>query len=194
MKGFGGNAGNPAKDNHSPRHLPGQTFSYFYCWLLRQTGNQADTDDLIQEIFLRALRQQRKFCAIVNTRAWLFEVARHLVIDKNRRRRAYQPLHEGIYIPDNVTETVDSFADCLHRILNKMTEADRTILTLCDLEGMKQADFADRKGLTLAATKSRLLRAVQGVPVAKQPSGLYGRSLMSVASLFSLKKWSNYLK
>lgn len=40
-----------------------------YCWLLRQTGNQADTDDLIQEIFLRAVRQQRKFCAIVNTRA-----------------------------------------------------------------------------------------------------------------------------
>ncbi|WP_410260166.1 sigma factor-like helix-turn-helix DNA-binding protein [Klebsiella pneumoniae] len=45
------------------------------------------------------------------------------------------------------------------RILNKMTEADRNILILCDLEGMKQADFADRKGLTLAATKSRLLRA-----------------------------------
>ncbi len=130
-----------------------------YCWLLRQTGNQADTDDLIQEIFLRAVRQQRKFCAIVNTRAWLFEVARHLVIDKNRRRRAYQPLHEGICIPNNVTETVDSLAECLPRILNKMTEADRTILTLCDLEGMKQADFADRKGLTLAATKSRLLRA-----------------------------------
>ncbi|HAT7507302.1 TPA: RNA polymerase subunit sigma-70, partial [Citrobacter braakii] len=38
-------------------------------------------------------------------------------------------------------------------------ESDRIILTLCDLEGMKQADFADRNGLTLAATKSRLSRA-----------------------------------
>ncbi|WP_423250646.1 sigma-70 family RNA polymerase sigma factor [Enterobacter roggenkampii] len=130
-----------------------------YCWLLRQTGNQADTDDLIQETFLRAIRQQRKFCSIVNTRAWLFEVARHLVIDKSRRQRPYQPLHDGVSRQDSAPETVDSLAGCLPRILDKMTEDDRTILTLCDLEGMKQADFADRNGLTLAATKSRLLRA-----------------------------------
>ncbi|MHB9322095.1 sigma-70 family RNA polymerase sigma factor [Phytobacter diazotrophicus] len=130
-----------------------------YCWLLRQTGNQADTDDLIQETFLRAIRQQRKFCSIVNTRAWLFEVARHLVIDKSRRQRPYQPLPDGVCIQDNAPETVDSLAECLSRILDEMTESDRTILTLCDLEGMKQADFADRNGLTLAATKSRLLRA-----------------------------------
>ncbi|WP_407929820.1 MULTISPECIES: sigma factor-like helix-turn-helix DNA-binding protein [Lelliottia] len=114
----------------------------------------------MQDTFLGAVRQQRKFCAIVNTRAWLFEVARHLVIDKNRRRPASQPLHEGICIPDNATETVDSLAECLSRILDKMTEADRTILTFFDLEGIKQADFADRNGLTLAATKSRLLRAM----------------------------------
>jgi len=130
-----------------------------YCWLIRQTGNQADTDDLIQETFLRAIRQQGKFCAIVNARAWLFEVARHLVIDKSRRQRPCLPLHDDVSIPDNIPETVDSLAGCLSRILDKMTEADRTILTLCDLEGMKQADFADRNGLTLAATKSRLSRA-----------------------------------
>jgi DNA-directed RNA polymerase specialized sigma24 family protein len=62
-------------------------------------------------------------------------------------------------IPDNAPETVDSLAECLPRILDKMAESDRIILTLCDLEGMKQADFADRNGLTLAATKSRLSRA-----------------------------------
>ncbi len=40
------------------------------CWLLRQVGNEADADDLIQETFLRAIRQQGKFCAIVNAMDW----------------------------------------------------------------------------------------------------------------------------
>ena len=125
----------------------------------RQVGNEADADDLIQETFLRAIRQQGKFCAIVNARAWLFEVARHLLIDKSRQQRPFMPLHDDLSLPDNTPETVDSLAGCLPRILDKMAESDRIILTLCDLEGMKQADFADRNGLTLAATKSRLSRA-----------------------------------
>ena len=129
------------------------------CWLLRQVGNEADADDLIQETFLRAIRQHGKFCAIVNARAWLFEVARHLLIDKSRQQRPFMPLHDDLSLPDNTPETVDSLAGCLLRILDKMAESDRIILTLCGLEGMKQADFADRNGLTLAATKSRLSRA-----------------------------------
>jgi RNA polymerase sigma-70 factor (ECF subfamily) len=95
----------------------------------------------------------------VNARAWLFEVARHLLIDKSRQQRPFMPLHDDLSLQDNAPETVDSLAGCLPRILDKMAESDRIILTLCDLEGMKQADFADRNGLTLAATKSRLSRA-----------------------------------
>lgn len=71
------------------------------CWLLRQVGNEADADDLIQETFLRAIRQHGKFCAIVNARAWLFEVARHLLIDKSRQQRPFMPLHDDLSLPDN---------------------------------------------------------------------------------------------
>jgi len=80
------------------------------CWLLRQVGNEADADDLIQETFLRAIRQHGKFCAIVNARAWLFEVARHLLIDKSRQQRPFMPLHDDLSLPDNTPETVDSLS------------------------------------------------------------------------------------
>ncbi|MBS1203936.1 MAG: polymerase sigma factor SigZ [Proteobacteria bacterium] len=130
-----------------------------YCWLFRKVGNEADADDLIQETFLRAIRQQGKFCDVVNARAWLFEVARHLVIDKGRRQRACTPVPDEFSIQDSVPEVIDSLAGCLPRILDKMAEADRNILTLCNLEGMKHTEFAVLNGITLAAAKSRLLWA-----------------------------------
>lgn len=130
-----------------------------YGWLLKQSGSPMDADDLLQETFLRAIRQQGKFCAIENARAWLFDVARHLVIDRGRRLRPLLPLSDELAIQQGELDAVDSLAGCLPRVLEKLAQADRDILRHCDLEGMKQADYAARSGLTLAAAKSRLLRA-----------------------------------
>ena len=130
-----------------------------YGWLLKQSGSPMDADDLLQETFLRAIRQQGKFCAIENAKAWLFEVARHLVIDKSRRQRTLLPLSDELAMLQGEIDAVDSLAGCLPRVLEKLAQADRDILRHCDLEGMKQAEYAARSGLTLAAVKSRLLRA-----------------------------------
>jgi RNA polymerase sigma-70 factor (ECF subfamily) len=130
-----------------------------YGWLLKQSDSPVDADDLLQETFLRAIRQQGKFCAIENARAWLFDVARHLVIDRSRRQRPMFQLHDELAMQQSELDAVDSLAGCLPWVLEKLTRTDRDIIKLCDLEGMKQADFAARHGLTLAATKSRLLRA-----------------------------------
>ena len=130
-----------------------------YGWLLKQSGSSMDADDLLQETFLRAIRQQGKFCAIENARAWLFDVARHLVIDRSRRLRPLLPLFDELAMQQGELDAVDSLAGCLPRVLEKLAQADRDILRHCDLEGMKQADYAARSGLTLAASKSRLLRA-----------------------------------
>jgi len=130
-----------------------------YGWLLKQSGSPMDADDLLQETFLRAIRQQGKFCAIENARAWLFDVARHLVIDRSRRLRPMLPLSDELAMAQGELDAVDSLAGCLPRVLERMARSDSEILRHCDLEGMKQADFAAQYGLTLAAAKSRLLRA-----------------------------------
>ena len=47
------------------------------------------------------------------------------------------------------------------RSSTSFTEDDAAILRACDLEGQTQRDFAEAHGLSLPATKSRLLRARQ---------------------------------
>lgn len=62
-------------------------------WLRRRMGSLDDADDLLQDLFLKALRQDRGFCEIRNARAWLFEVARNALADRLRLRRDLVELH-----------------------------------------------------------------------------------------------------
>ncbi len=54
---------------------------------------------------------------------------------------------------------VDSLAQCLPRALAELSVEDREAITLCDLEGLNQEEFARLKGLTLPGAKSRVQRA-----------------------------------
>lgn len=128
-------------------------------WLRHRLGNPFDAEDLLQTLFLKALRQDRKFCQIENARAWLFEVARNALADHLRLKREQVALPENLAAEEEESATVDSLAACLPRALAELSAEDREAVTLCDLEGMPQADFARLHGLTLPGAKSRVQRA-----------------------------------
>ena len=129
-------------------------------FLIRRVSDVHLADDLLQEVFLKAVRQGLGFCAVDDPRAWLFRVARNAVIDNARLAKPLVPLPEDLAQEGEVEiEPVDRLSECLSRVLIEIPEDDAEILRRCDLEGMKQKDFAESKGLTLPAAKSRLLRA-----------------------------------
>jgi len=130
-------------------------------WLRRRLANPAEVDDLLQDVFLKSLRQGERFCEVLNARAWLFEVARNTLADHLRVARHTVELPEDLPATVEEPDTVDTLTACLPRVLSELSERDREAITLCDLQGMAQADFALAKGLTLSAAKSRLQRARQ---------------------------------
>ena len=122
-------------------------------------GNPQDADDALQELFLKALRQQERFCEIANARAWLFEVARNALADRLRLSKDMVELPPDLAAPATEVRPVDSLAACLPRVLRELAPDDREAITLCDLGGMTQEAFARQKGLTLPGAKSRVQRA-----------------------------------
>lgn len=132
-------------------------------WLQHRLGDRPQAQDLLQDVFLKALRQGGRFCSVGNARAWLFEVARNTLTDHLRRQHPSEPL------PDDVAEwpadepeplpVVDQLTGCLARVLTELPEADADIIRQCDLQGMRQQDYAALRGLGLPATKARLRRA-----------------------------------
>lgn len=128
-------------------------------WMRRRLGSPADAEDALQDLFLKALRHREKFCELINARAWLFEVARNALADRLRVSRTMVELPEDLAAPKEDTAPVDSLAGCLPRVLSELSPDDREAITLCDLGGMPQEEYARMKGLSLPGAKSRVQRA-----------------------------------
>lgn len=128
-------------------------------WLLHQLHDRPLAEDLLQDVFLKAMRQQADFCAIGNPRAWLFQVARNALADHWRRRHESVPLPEDLTGMDETPAPVDTLASCLPRVLTELSPEDRDVISCCDLDGMTLAAYAERIGVSLSGAKSRLQRA-----------------------------------
>lgn len=128
-------------------------------WLRRRLNNTHDAEDLLQDLFIKALRQDKKFCEIANARAWLYEVARNALADRLRVKREQIELPEDLVAEHDEPAAVETLATCLPRVLAKLPEEDREAITRCDLEGMSQQDYARLKKLSLPGAKSRVQRA-----------------------------------
>lgn len=130
-------------------------------YLTHRLADRSMADDLVQEVFLRAIRQRQGFCELDNSRAWLFQVARNALIDRARLHHDEAPLPEELV--DDVEERppVEALAESLGDVLAALPEVDADILRRCDIEGLRQSDYAALSGLNLSAVKSRLLRARQ---------------------------------
>lgn len=128
--------------------------------LLHHTHNREQAEDLLQDVFLKSLRQGRSFCELDNPRAWLFRVARNAAIDAARLAKPFDELsYDSIAAPTTEREPVDELDACMVRNLTELDDADRDILQRCDLQGQTVRAYAQARGLSLAAAKSRLLRA-----------------------------------
>lgn len=130
-------------------------------WARKRLHNTAEADDLLQDIFLKSLRQGERFCSVQNARAWLFEVARNALADHLRVSRETVELPEDLAESVEDMDAVDGLTVCLPRVLAELSPQDRDAITQCDLLGVPQADFAASHGLSLTATKSRVQRARQ---------------------------------
>src|SRR5574343_685049 len=79
--------------------------------------------DLVQEVFLRATRLANGLCGIGNRRAWLFQVARNLLIDRYRLTRDEVELDETHQAETNqeAIAPVDLLSQCIPRVLAELS-------------------------------------------------------------------------
>lgn len=131
-------------------------------YLCHRLRTPDDADDLLQEIFIKALCQGSKFCAVDNPRAWFFQVARNALADRLRVAHDTLPLHENLPAPlGELPPPVDGLSQCLPRVLSELSAADRDAIVFCDIDGHSQQALAERLGISLSGAKSRLQRARQ---------------------------------
>ncbi len=129
-------------------------------YLRHRLADWDDADDVLHDVLIKLLQQGRRFCAIKQPRAWLFQVARNTLVDRQRAHRIYLPLSDelpAISLKDHAP--LELLSQCLPRVLTELSAIDQLLLTRCDLEGLQQSTLAAQLGLSLPAIKSRIQRA-----------------------------------
>nr|WP_281221925.1 RNA polymerase sigma factor [Photobacterium sanguinicancri] len=129
-----------------------------YSWLLKQTQSQHETEDIMQDVFLKGMRNSQRFCSLQDGKSWLFKVTKNHFID-NVRRKVYAVEIDELKANTTIPPVMTQLQTCLPRILPLLTEEERNIIEQCDLSGMTQLEYAKCHQLSLAATKARLRRA-----------------------------------
>lgn len=127
-------------------------------------GDRALAEDLSQEIFLRVYQGLPGFNMRCRFTTWLFQIAKHRVLDelRSRDRRGRErvdidavPGALASYDQDGHVEQMDS----IFRAIGALNPDLRMALVLRDVVGLSYNEISDTLDISLATTKWRIYKA-----------------------------------
>ena len=127
-----------------------------------RVSDEADAEDILQELFLRVHEGLCCREAVTNLESWIYRVARNLVIDHYRRREPVEELPETVTAAEDPTLEDDPrtlLAFSLRETIDELPEPYREALIMTEYQGLSQQQLAERAGITLSGAKSRVQRA-----------------------------------
>ena len=127
---------------------------------------EADREELVQDVFLTAFQQLRRFdSARGSFRTWVFTIARNRCLNHLQRAQR-RPLVESSAasttpptVPPEGHALRRELHDRLDRSLNELNEPLRTTFVLAEIIGLPHREVAQIEGIEQGTVKSRLHRA-----------------------------------
>ena len=161
--------------------------SKLYRLAYRLTGSQHDAEDLVQDVLVKVYARRDELTSIRELSPWLGRVIYNQFID-DKRRYGRTPLKlvgsdadvEDLAATENGSPAnAASLAEARGRIieaLEKITEEQRVVLVLHDVEGYKFKEIHELTGVPVGTLKSRLSRARARLRVLLEKDGTFSES------------------
>ena len=137
--------------------------------ILRVIHNEAEADDLLQEIFMEIWNQAKNFSAQKGKPlGWMVTLARRRAIDGLRKKQAYARAEERLQSeteqrPEawvhNATAEEIAFSDTrvlVRNVINGLPPAQQQAIELAFFRGMSQREIAAKTNTPLGTVKTRL--------------------------------------
>src|SRR5690242_2928541 len=131
-----------------------------YSLMVRQLGDAAWADDVVQEAFVAVWRSARTYRPERGAvPGWLFTIARNAAYRAAQRRQA--PWLSDV--PDRVDPSADPHRETaekleafrLHVCIERLVTQEREIIELAYLNGLSQSEIAAELGIPLGTVKTR---------------------------------------
>lgn len=132
----------------------------------RITGNEGDAEEVVQEAFLRAFREIRRYESRASFATWVGTIAANFALDLVRRRKRFvdteTEIEKTCEAPGPEREANSArIAEVVAETMKQLSLQERTAFTLRHYEGMSIDSISRELGLSENATKQSIFRAVQ---------------------------------
>ena len=143
-------------------HTSGKIGAYMFC----ACGNRADTDDLVQECYLRALRGWGQFDGRGSRQAWLFAIARRTRADwfrQKQRERVAADLNNVSESCDGLRKSSADQIETVWQAVNNLGDEQSEVIHLRFAAGLSYVEIAGALGVAVGTVRSRLHRALRTI-------------------------------
>jgi len=136
--------------------------------------NEAEVDDVLQEVFMRMHRGIDRLEDPRRVLPWVYQIARHAIIDHYRKGVHRKERPSGLAGEMEATglalsatafgraedqrEQHAELSGCLRPMIDRLPKDYREAVVLVEIEGLTQLAAATRLGLSLSGMKSRVQR------------------------------------
>jgi len=145
-----------------------------YNFVFHYLGNSTDSEDVVQEVFVKVWKNLKKFDSSKKFKTWLFTIAKNTAVDFLRKKKMavfsdFVDSEGNDFIAENITDqslTADLMfdnnltVDNLKQAVQKLDKEDRSIISLYFNDGFNFREIAEILDKPLNTVKSRLRRSL----------------------------------
>lgn len=142
--------------------------SLMRAYAVRVLGDQAEAEDVVQDVLIQAWSQLNRLNDPTAVRAWLMRMVSNRAIDRIRRRKEHSeiedwnapaPAHQS---PERIVEARMQMT-ALSSVLNGLPTMQRECWMLKELGGLSYIEIAESLGIPASTVRGQLARARQTV-------------------------------
>ena len=149
-----------------------------YRQALRLVGNDAEAEEIVQEVFLAIYQKATSFRGDSAFSTWLYSFTMNASLTRLRKRKRTKEISLDSFLPHyrqdghHQVRPVFNWADevelrleedelrrLLREAINQLPPKEKAVIVLSDIEGISNSEIGETLGLSIPAVKGRLHRA-----------------------------------
>jgi len=151
--------------------------SELFGFAVNALGERGAAEELVQEVFTRAWRHAERYDpARASVRTWLYQIARHAIIDLRRRASVRPALarHEPSVSQEPVGESIEQamLGWQVATALERLSPDHRQMIRLAHLQGLTMREIAVHCDLPVGTVKSRTWYALRALRLVLEEMGI----------------------
>lgn len=116
-------------------------------------------DDLLQDVYVKIHTHLDSVRDEERLRAWVYKIARNVIHDYYRSQKPTDELPDAlIQIEDDDEDITERLAISVRSMIDLLPAEYREALILTEIDGLTQAELAERRGISVSGAKSRVQR------------------------------------